>query len=129
MAGRSCLLDTNIVIAILNQEEALKDHLTGTTVYLATVVLGELYFGAYRSARKADNLKRLETLVERYEILTCDKTTAMHYGQIKTQLSLKGRPIPENDIWISAMAKQHDLTLATRDDHFRHVDGIQIVSW
>ncbi|MBN1284239.1 MAG: PIN domain-containing protein [Anaerolineae bacterium] len=50
-------------------------------------------------------------------------------GEIKNELQAKGRPIPENDIWIAAIAKQHDLTLATRDAHFGAVDGLQTETW
>ncbi|MBA3472116.1 MAG: VapC toxin family PIN domain ribonuclease, partial [Rubrobacter sp.] len=41
----------------------------------------------------------------------------------------KGRPIPENDIWIAAVALQHDLVLASRDSHFEHVEGLQLDRW
>jgi tRNA(fMet)-specific endonuclease VapC len=42
---------------------------------------------------------------------------------------VKGKPIPENDIWIAAIAEQHQLTLVTRDSHFQHVDGLVIEQW
>jgi PIN domain-containing protein len=44
-------------------------------------------------------------------------------GEIRDRLRLKGRPIPENDIWIAATAVQHGLPLATRDDHFKEVEA------
>jgi tRNA(fMet)-specific endonuclease VapC len=37
--------------------------------------------------------------------------------------------VPENDIWIAALALQHDLTLATRDIHFEAVEGLKIEMW
>ncbi|MBI5960904.1 MAG: type II toxin-antitoxin system VapC family toxin [Chloroflexi bacterium] len=129
MSGNRCLLDTNIVVAILNQEPSLANHLTGITVYLSAIVLGELYFGAHKSARITDNLARIETFVAQYPVLDCSKTTASHYGQIKQKLAVKGRPIPENDIWISALAVQYGLTLVTRDDHFKQVDGLLLETW
>jgi tRNA(fMet)-specific endonuclease VapC len=48
---------------------------------------------------------------------------------IKAALRTSGRMIPDNDIWIAASAMQHGLTLATRDQHFQAVDGLQTVSW
>ena len=42
---------------------------------------------------------------------------------------MKGHPIPENDIWIAAVAKQYALTLASRDAHFREVDDLVTVAW
>ncbi len=50
----------------------------------------------------------------------------MRYGEIKNLLKEKGKPIPENDIWIAAIAKEHNLVLITKDKHFRLVDDIKI---
>ncbi|TKB98659.1 PIN domain-containing protein [Pedobacter cryophilus] len=57
-------------------------------------------------------------------LLIADKETANQYGLIKTQLLQKGKPIPENDIWIAATAKQHQIKLITLDKHFLEVEGI-----
>ena len=51
------------------------------------------------------------------------------YGVIKQALREKGRPIPENDIWIAAIAQQYGLTLVTRDDHFTAIDGLTLEKW
>jgi tRNA(fMet)-specific endonuclease VapC len=44
-------------------------------------------------------------------------------------LRLKGRPIPENDVWIAAIALQHDLTLITRDMHFGEIENLKTAVW
>lgn len=62
-------------------------------------------------------------------IVGCDEVTARHYGEIKNQLKENGRPIPENDIWIAAIAQQYDLTLVTRDKHFNAVANLSIEAW
>lgn len=128
MAGNK-LLDTNIVIAILNQEAIFAEHLKGIGLFVSSTVLGELYYGAFKSARPAANLKRIEDFLMGYQIISNDKVTAEIYGQIKTRLEAKGRLIPENDIWIAATAIQHDLTLVTRDDHFQAVDNLNLEKW
>ena len=51
------------------------------------------------------------------------------YGEIKNALRIKGRPLPENDIWIAALARQHDLMLVTRDTHFEQIDDLNVTSW
>jgi tRNA(fMet)-specific endonuclease VapC len=48
---------------------------------------------------------------------------------IKASLRRKGKPIPENDIWIAAIALQHDLIGATRNIHFNEVDGLSTERW
>jgi tRNA(fMet)-specific endonuclease VapC len=55
--------------------------------------------------------------------------TADQYGQIRLRLKAKGRPIPENDIWIAATALRYGLALVTRDDHFQEVDNLNLVRW
>ena len=32
-------------------------------------------------------------------------------------------------MWIATLAKQHNLTLVTRDDHFKRVDRLLVVKW
>lgn len=129
MAGNNVLLDTNIVAAILNQEAGTIARLDGLSIYVPIIVVGELVFGAKKSGRVQENLNRIDTFVNRVQLLPCDRGTADRYGDVKLLLRRKGRPIPENDIWIAAVALQHDLTLVTRDQHFTEVDGLKMEIW
>jgi tRNA(fMet)-specific endonuclease VapC len=61
--------------------------------------------------------------------LDCDEYTAKIYGEVKKGLKDKGTPIPENDIWISAVAIQYGLTVVTRDSHFDYVGGLSTENW
>ncbi len=88
----------------------------------------ELYYGARKSARVAANLARIDDATSS-AVLVCDTATGQQYGQIKNSLRQKGRPIPENDIWIAAIAQQYQLTLVSRDEHFREVDGLSVERW
>jgi predicted nucleic acid-binding protein len=45
------------------------------------------------------------------------------------ELKLAGHPIPENDIWIAALARQHNLPVVSRDLHFRWVEGLKTIAW
>jgi tRNA(fMet)-specific endonuclease VapC len=123
------LLDTNIVIAYFSGEKAISQRLTEAEVLVSSTVLGELYYGARKSANVASNLSRIEEFATAVQVLSCDAVTAQHYGQIKDLLRKKGRPIPENDIWIAAAAQQFGLPLATRDEHFKEVDGLALENW
>ena len=58
--------------------------------------------------------------------LGCDTETAYQYGEVKNRLRQKGRPIPENDIWIAVIALQHDLILLTSDAHFGEVENLRL---
>lgn len=124
------LLDSNIIIAIFNGDQSVIDRVKmASEIYVPSIVVGELYYGAFNSSRKEANIDRIDYLRDEVIILNCDDYTAKFYGQIKKGLKDKGTPIPENDIWIAAIAVQHALTVATRDIHFRHAPGLTIEKW
>lgn len=124
------LLDTNIVIALFARDSAVEQRLAvANEIFVPSIVIGELYYGARKSSRLTENLGRINEFVAGSAVLPCDTVTAQHYGSIKSRLRAKGRPIPENDIWIAAVAIQHQLTLAARDTHFEEIDGLQVETW
>ena len=126
----SFLLDTNIIIALFASDAAVKTRLAeADEVFVSSIAIGELYFGAWRSARTQDNLARVDDFASSNVVLACDTETAHRYGEIKELLRARGRPIPENDIWMAAIALQHDLILVTRDAHFEAVDRLRLAAW
>jgi tRNA(fMet)-specific endonuclease VapC len=129
MDGRY-LLDSNIVIAALSSDaDVLKRIDDADECFVSAIVLGEMLYGALNSANTPTNLDRLEAFIAGAGFLSCDDRTARLYGEIKTSLREKGKPIPDNDIWIAASAQQHSLTLVTRDVHFDEVDELHRVYW
>ena len=129
MSG-SCLLDTNIIIALFASEEVVRGSFAQAgEVFVPSIVVGELYYGARKSVRTTKKLSRIDELVAESAMMVCDAETAQHYGEVKNKLRLKGRPLPENDIWIAALALQHNLTLVTRDAHFQEIENLQVVAW
>ncbi len=129
MNGRF-LLDTNIVIALFANEASVVEQLQAAEeVFVPAVVLGELYFGALKSRRSQANTERVSDFAARSTVLACDSRVAMAYGLIKSQLATKGRPIPENDLWIAAVATQYGLTLVSRDLHFGEIDSLSVRLW
>ncbi|NHC34795.1 type II toxin-antitoxin system VapC family toxin [Scytonema millei] len=129
MSGKY-LLDTNIIIALFADDVAVKSNLArANEVFVSSIAIGELYYGARRSSRSKENLERIDELVATTAVLGCNIQTARYYGEVKNKLRLKGRPLPENDIWIAALALQYNLTLVTRDAHFQEVENLQIIAW
>jgi tRNA(fMet)-specific endonuclease VapC len=124
------LLDTNIVIAIFANDVAVMNSLADANeVFVPSIALGELYYGAHKSSRVETNIARINQFADSSSVLSCDTETSQQYGRIKNSLRAKGRPIPENDIWIAAITKQHGLTLISRDEHFKEIDGLSIMAW
>jgi len=129
MNGRF-ILDTNIVIAFFrNEEEVVRNILWAEEIFIPSIVAGELYYGAYNSGKPQQNILKFIEFCSLTQNLNCDLNTAKHYGQVKKQLKDRGTPIPENDIWIIALALQHQIPLVSRDKHFNNIDGLELVGW
>ena len=75
------------------------------------------------------HVQRLEDFIRDTVSVPCDDDTARVYGEIKSALRRKGRPIPDNDIWIAAAAMQHTLSLVSRDEHFASIERLNLVRW
>ncbi len=129
MSGKY-LLDTNIVIALFAEDPFVKKHIgKAGEIFIPTTVIGELFFGALKSGRPKANFARIENFAAGNTVLACDIGTSREYGRIKNILHKMGRPIPENDIWIAALALEHELTLVSRDEHFKKIDELKRATW
>ncbi len=129
MDGRR-LLDTNIVVRLLQGDANIQRRLAPEVeLVVSAIVMGELYFGAAKSARAGENLRRINRFLSKSVVLECGLETAYHYGIIRNELRLKGRPIPDNDVWIAATARQYGLTVVSGDRHFAEVDGLSCEQW
>lgn len=125
MAPGELLVDTSFVVDFFHGDPVLGWMLEQAhAVYVPVVVLAELLAGARRSQRVAKNLKQIEEFASRSVVLSCDHVTASHYADIYNRLRTRGTPIPENDMWIAAVAMQHELPIAARDAHFDNVDSL-----
>jgi Predicted nucleic acid-binding protein, contains PIN domain len=125
----SVLLDTSIIVAHFRHEPALAEQLKSSTLYIPLPVLGELYYGAFKSTHKAKTLRQLNEFLLICAILPPDELTAQHYGSVKADLEQAGSRIPENDLWIAAIAREHQLPLVTRDQHFSRITELKTLAW
>lgn len=124
------LLDTNIIVGLFKNDKKVQSQLAASTeVFVPSIAVGELYYGALKSAHVEKNMKQIREFATRAAVLACDAGTAEHYGAIKNELKTKGHPLPENDVWTAAIAKQHSLTVVTRDQHFKEIDGLLLEEW
>lgn len=129
MSGR-LLLDTNIVIAVLNGDETIPPRLDAAEIVgISVTVIGELLYGAKKSHHVQGNINKIKRFVHRCSVFSVNEDTAEFYSTIKAELTNKGNPIPENDIWIAATARQNNLTLVTGDGHFDKVQHLMTEKW
>ncbi|CAN5484130.1 tRNA(fMet)-specific endonuclease VapC [soil metagenome] len=129
MSGRY-LLDTNIVIALFANDRLVVEQIEDAEeVFIPSIVIGELYYGARKSGQARENVARVDLFAEANRVLICDTETCRWYGVVKDLLSQKGSLIPENDVWIAALALRHGLILVTRDSNFSEVTNLKKEIW
>lgn len=116
-------IDTNFAIDFIRGIEKVKDiFLKYEQIYLPVTVLGELIFGALNSNRKELNLRKTKDYIADFKILEINSVVAGKYAEIRLDLKKKGKPIPENDIWIAATCSAYNIPLISNDKHFANID-------
>ena len=130
MIGVSRALDTSIAVHCINGNPAVVAHMLDLGPFaLPAVVVGELLFGAMKSARSATNVPIYNSFIDEAIVLETSRAVASRYAELRLSLSRIGRPIPENDLWIAATCLHYELVLATADDHFSHCPGLRTENW
>ena len=124
------ILDTNAISAIADGDPALEAVLrVASVVALPVIALGEYRYGIRQSRNRAKYEGWLEVLMERCRVLDVDGRTTELYAEVRGELKRTGQPIPGNDVWIAALARQHALPILSRDRHFDVVPSIRRMSW
>ena len=127
------MLDTNIVIYTVKNRpqpvrEAFKRH--QGQMCISTVTVGELIFGAERSAQPERNLADIEGLTARLEVSPFDVAAATHFGQLRAELYSSGNPIGPYDMMIAGHARSLGLILVTNNTkEFDRVPGLRLENW
>ena len=121
------LLDTNVYSALAQGEAATVSLIQrADELMLSVVVIGELRYGFRFGERLVENESMLLEFLNRPFVATVPVTevTADRYARIANSLRRRGRPIPQNDMWIAAQAMEHGADLCSFDGHFENIEGI-----
>ena len=125
MSGNSVALDTSVAIAVLAGQAGSLLSQSVQEFLLPVPVIGELRYGALNSRRSTENLAEVERLVARCRVLDITAATADVYARLRLGLKEKGKPIPENDLWIAAVCVENQVPLVTLDAHFDAVEELE----
>jgi tRNA(fMet)-specific endonuclease VapC len=127
------LLDTNICIYVMkNYPPRLRERFNrlADQLCVSSVTLGELHYGAEKSARRLENLQAIEHFAARLEVLSFSPKAAAHYGQIRAELERAGRPAGVHDIMIAGHARSEGLVLVTNNlREFERMSGLTVENW
>ena len=124
------IIDTNALSAWAAGDPAVAATIAAAErIHLPVVVLGEFRYGLMGSRFRDQlelRLKKLECVVP---VLPITRETADVYSTLRYELKQAGHPIPENDVWIAALSRQHGLPVLSRDKHFDYVGGLRRMEW
>jgi len=127
------MLDTNICIHVIKvHPQRLKERFNRFAEQLAisSITLGELSYGAEKSARRAENLLAIENFAARLDVLSFSPKAASHYGQIRAELEQAGTPVGPYDMLLAAHARSEGLILITNNRReFDRISGLRVENW
>ncbi len=128
----SFLLDTNICSAHMRRPAGLAHRFLQHTGRLAvpSLVVAELFAGAYHRSDPASLLGKLDELLEDLEVLDFDRRCAERFGVVRGGLLRQGISVNTVDLMIASVALVHDLTLVTHNTaDFQNVPGLRLDDW
>lgn len=118
------VVDTNRYCDFCRGDELVKRWFqTAVSIALPFVVVAELRAGFVAGTLALQNERILQVFLgrPRVRVLWPDEATTHQFARLYRQLRQQGTPIPVHDVWIGALALQHDLLLCSRDAHFDHL--------
>jgi tRNA(fMet)-specific endonuclease VapC len=130
------LLDTNTLSALIGTNETVINRISrvGSAEYVFSSVIteGELMFGVANAPTHKREWLAQQTrtgLRAMAEIVPIDSAAAEVYGEVKYHLKVTGQPLPDNDIWIAAVAMANGYTLVFHDAAFARIPGLILEDW
>lgn len=111
----------------------LRDRLITTpasSVFLCSVVKSEMFYGAMKSQDPAKTLSEQREFLGQFQSFPFDDSAALHFGEIRADLSRMGMMIGPYDLQIAAIALANDLTLVTHNiSEFARVANLKFEDW
>ncbi len=124
------ILDTNALSAWWTGDSGILKVLEkATRICVPVPALAEFRFGVWQSRKRSVMESWMREALTSTDILGVDDATTFHYADLRLALKTAGTPIPMNDLWIAAIARQHRLPVVSLDSHFDVVPDLIRLSW
>jgi len=127
------MLDTNICIYVIKtRPPALREKFNALAeqICISSITLGELIYGAEKSARRAENLDTIANFTARLDVLPFADKAAAHYGQLRAELERAGTPCGPHDTQIGGHARSEGLIVVTNNmREFARMPGVRTENW
>lgn len=127
-------LDTNTCIYFLNGKyRSVRDRILSTApgrIAIPSVVKAELLFGAAKSARKDENVHKVEAFLSPFEIVHFENSMTYVYADLRVEMELRGQPVGPNDLFIASIVLVRDGVLVTNNTmEFGKISGLKLENW
>lgn len=127
------ILDTDICIYWLKGNKNIEKSIIKNgleNIFITVITECELFYGAFKSVNKENNLAVVEELKKKIHTLHTNEGISYHYGKIKSGLELKGKVLDDADLLIASIALANNATLVTNNtEHFEKIRGLKIENW
>ncbi|MFH1982541.1 MAG: type II toxin-antitoxin system VapC family toxin [Pseudomonadota bacterium] len=128
------MLDTDICIYIIKSKpiHVLRrlESIPPEDLCMSSITFAELVNGAKKSLKVIENMNKLKELSDVIQVLPFDKRAALAYGDIRSDLEMRGEVIGGNDLLIAAHVLSLNMILVTNNEkEFQRVKGLMIDNW
>ena len=124
------ILDTNALSAWADEKLPSSNILwEAESLVIPVIVLGEFLFGIEQSRDRKEYEAFLQKITPIVKYVDITPETARLYSEVRLELKKIGKPIPVNDTWIAAVARQLNEPILTNDRHFDHVEKIEVLNF
>jgi tRNA(fMet)-specific endonuclease VapC len=126
------LLDTDTCSAHMRRPSQLAHRFIQYTggLTIPTIVLAELYAGAYKHPNPSRLLTLITDLLQEVLVLDFDSACAEQFGQVRGTLLQQGVSVSRMDLMIASVALVHNLTLVTHNTaDYQNIPGLRLDDW
>lgn len=128
--------DTCVIIDILRgRRPDLRDRLLDLSaadvpLHLSSLVVHELYLGAFSSQRVSEQSARVTALLEIFQREAWTSADAVRAASLRSDLKKSGTPIGPIDVLIAGQALERGWTLVTSNiKEFERVPSLALEDW
>ena len=128
------VFDTTILIDALHSKKAAQKKIeeleeTEETICTTQINVLELYKGAYLPTKSDANIQKVKKLLDAFMVLHIDYDAYELFAALSAKLKSRGDSIGDFDALIAAITMTNGAAIVSRDNHFRRIPGLRVISY
>jgi predicted nucleic acid-binding protein len=123
------LVDTCFLIDLIKGEPKAELIVSQYPDLKTTAICSAEFLYGAKLSRKRDFYAISKKFLDFFPVVPFDAEAAVIYAEIACRLTGTGRHISTFDELIVAIALRHDEPLITRDEHYRKIDGLELIMY